>query len=364
VYVASLQGGTPRRLTTDHVRIHGLAWTPDGREVVFSSRRRSALSTLWRVRVSGSDPPSRVGGVLDESVWPSIARTSPEGEFRIAYQSVVQSVNLVQWEKGPGGGATPARVCPSSRFDWFAQLSPDGRRIAFSSTRSGSNNIWICEPGGQAHQVTFFDGAYMDSPRWSPDGNRLVFTSHENGSREVFLMDLETQGLRPLTHEASDEGRASFSRDGKWVYLRSNRSGRNEIWKMAATGGAARQITHTGAVEGFESPDGKLLYFTRDRPQLGVWSVPVEGGTEVKAVEGVRDGRWAVSLEGIHFVTVEPPFEIMTYRFDTKRVTRAYRLPKDATVWAGFTAAYDGSSVVWPQTVRESSDIAVLDGIR
>jgi hypothetical protein len=133
---------------------------------------------------------------------------------------------------------------------------------------------------------------------------------------------------------------------------------------MPAGGGPARQITRTGALEGFESPDGKLLYFVREWPRLGVWSVSSEGEGEVFVTDEVRDGQWAVTRNGIYFVALKAPPEIMLYRFDTRKIEPVYRIPGSFTTWSGFTASMDGSSFVWPQTIRESSDIAVLDGVR
>jgi Tol biopolymer transport system component len=164
--------------------------------------------------------------------------------------------------------------------------------------------------------------------------------------------------------ESSDEGRGSYSRDGRWIYFRSDRSGRNEIWKMPAEGGAARQVTRNGAMEGFESPDGKLLYFVRERPELGLWSVPVGGGQEARVTDGVRDTRWAVSRDGIRYVTVRAPYEVMLYRYESGKTESIHRIPSGTSVWSGFSASFEGDVLVWPQTVRDSSDIAILDGVR
>lgn len=308
---------------------------------------------MWRVNASGRSAPERVAGVIDESVWPSAAKSSANG-VRIVYQTVLETVNLTRWPDS-------SRVCPSTRREGHAQISPDGRQVAFSSNRGGSSNLWICEPDGTARQITFFPGSYTDSPRWSPDGNRIVFTSHGNGSRELFLADLKTGEIRTLTNDPSDEGRDSFSRDGKHLYFRSNRSGANEIWKMPIDGGRAKQITTKGAMEGFESPDGKLLYYVKDRPRLGVWSVPCEGGEEAFGTEGVRDTRWSVARDGIYFVTPQPPFEVRLYRFDKKATILIHSMPAARSIWAGFAAAFDGKSILWPETVTESIDLAVLD---
>jgi Tol biopolymer transport system component len=360
LWVAPWKGGPPRQVTFDRKRIAGIAWMPDSRSLVFSSDRDSAVHSLWQVVLDGTDQPVRLAGPVDESVWPSVARLA-SGGYRVAYQAVRHSVNLHRLKLNAGAQAQPEPICPSTRFDWHSQLSPDGKRVAFSSNRSGFSNIWICEAGSEDKQVTQFSGSYTDSPRWSPSGDWLLFTSRLGDSREVFSVDLRTGELQPVTRDPADDGRASYSRDGLSIYFRSNRSGRNQIWRMPAAGGEPVQITRTGAMEGFESPDGKLFYFTKDRPQLGVWSVPVNGGKETKVVDGPRDTRWAVAQDGIYWVTHQAPFRVHRYSFVAQRTEVLATLPDKVNIWAGFSVSWDGRVAVWPQTVLDSSDIGILD---
>jgi Tol biopolymer transport system component len=231
----------------------------------------------------------------------------------------------------------------------------------FSSNRSGASNIWVCEEDGRARQLTQFLEAYTDSPRWSPSGDKILLTTRLGESREVLELDLKTNRIRQITDHPADDGRATYSRDGTTIFFRSDRSGRNEIWRVPASGGEARQLTKNGAMEGFGSPDGKLLYYTKDRPQLGVWSIPIAGGPETKVTGEVRDTRWAVADDGIYYLTTVAPLRIMRYAFATRQTTEVAQLPGSAQVWAGFSASPDGKVFVWPQTALDSSDIAILD---
>jgi hypothetical protein len=114
-------------------------------------------------------------------------------------------------------------------------------------------------------------------------------------------------------------------------------------------------------MEGFESPNGALLYIVKECPILGVWSIPAEGGPETPVLDGIQDTRWAVARDGIYFAALKPPLEILRYRFDTRRTESVYRIRSAAAMWAGFTVSYDGRIFAWPQTVRDSSDILILD---
>jgi Tol biopolymer transport system component len=84
----------------------------------------------------------------------------------------------------PGRGATgpdrePKKLIASSGGDWNPDYSPDGRRIAFDSSGSGVDNIWVCNSdGSDPLQLTSLERV-AGTPRWSPDGRRIVFDSVE-----------------------------------------------------------------------------------------------------------------------------------------------------------------------------------------
>jgi len=156
-------------------------------------------------------------------------------------------------------------------------LSPDGRRLLFSSERSGFAEIHVADTNG-SHQValTSMGPTSMGSPRWSPDGSRVVFDRYEHGHSSIFTMSTEGGKPRRMTGEDTSDIRPSFSRDGKWIYFSSSRSGNTEVWKMPAGGGTAQQVTHgASGADAFESPDGRELYYYSAK---GLWALPLVGG--------------------------------------------------------------------------------------
>ena len=129
---------------------------------------------------------------------------------------------------GPGvATGPPARFIASTRLDAAAQYSPDGKRIAFESDRSGVHGIWVSDADG-SNAVELFSraGAGSGTARWSPDGQRIAFDSNPEGNLDIYV--IRASGGKPirLTTDPADDDAPSWSRDGNWVYFASKRTGR------------------------------------------------------------------------------------------------------------------------------------------
>jgi Tol biopolymer transport system component/predicted Ser/Thr protein kinase len=302
VWVQPTDGGTARQLTFGHYNeCCGLAWSPDADELFFSVNGYFVVGRMYRVGIEG-DSPQPVAG-LGEAVGPPSLRKD-----RMAYVQFKQrfSQDILRVPRRDAlGASTPERLIASSEPDASVAYSPDGRRIAFGSWRSGAPNIWVSDANGKDPvQLTFFD-THSGSPHWSPNGRRVVFDSQESGNWNIYVVDSEGGVPDRLTDEPSDEVRGTFSRDGRWIYFTSNRSGRWQIWKMRVDGGEAAQVTRGGGVYAEESWDGRYVYYSKSGSDGTVWRVPVDGGEEVEFVRGPTSSyNWTLSETGIYYMTL------------------------------------------------------------
>jgi len=274
VYVQAVAGGPPRRLTFDNVKVHGLAWEPDGRHLVFSSNRGGPFG-LWRAGIDGGSPePVPSAGHQAYSM-----DMSRDGR-RLVYQEWDGQVDLFTLDTAVPG-ALPQQVTFTTRSDWSPAVSVDGRRIAFVSDRTGSNEIWVADfDGGNGLKLTAFGGPYLGDPTWSPDGRELVFDAPAvDGNFDLYTVDAGGGAPRRLTTDTAEDRFPHFSPDGSWIYFSSRRSGAWEIWRMPAAGGGAEQVTFKGGYYSQLARDGRV-YFTRiDRP--GIWRAMPGGDPEL-----------------------------------------------------------------------------------
>src|SRR5262249_50433764 len=145
LYLLRLDGdAAPRRLTFDNTSILGLAWTSNGSEIVFASRRGSSIFSLWRISVAGGTP-ERLPTIGQSVISPAISR---QGN-RVAYTQTLDDQNIWRLELDAAGRAGAATSLISSTLDDNGpDYSPDGREGVFASKRSGGYGIWSCGSDG------------------------------------------------------------------------------------------------------------------------------------------------------------------------------------------------------------------------
>jgi Tol biopolymer transport system component len=267
--------GEPKRLTFENQLVVSPVWTLDGREIIFSSGQYLNPS-LFRIAVSGSVKPQRLAGVGEDGAVLAISHHAR----RLVYTRELIDGNIWRLEvPGPRGKiSSPMKLISSTRFDEQAQFSPNGKKIAFDSNRTGSLQIWICDSdGSHAQQLTSL-GVSSGSPHWSPDGERIAFTSKAEGRFDIFVTGSSGGGKpTPITSDRADDFSPRWSRDERWIYFASNRSGEYQVWKAPAGGGEAVRVTRKGGFVALESPDGQWVYYTKSLAS-SLWRMPREGG--------------------------------------------------------------------------------------
>jgi serine/threonine protein kinase len=365
--------GRLRRLDSPHGLPRQPVWTADGKGVVFANG--STVNThLWRVAADGNTPARDLSAVGEVAYQPAVASRGD----RLAYVRDFNNVDIWSVTVTPNGKAgPPAQIIASPRSSWIRPggVSPDGKRIAFESDRSGPYGIWVANiDGSRAIFLTDVSG----SPAWSPDAHEIAFDSRRDNNGEIYVISADGGPARRVTTK-SDNLHPSWSRDGKWIYFDSNRTGRFEVFKVSPLGGEEVQVTRNGGFASQESPDGKFLFYTHGRGfSVPLFKAPLTGGQEVEVLPAVHDRWWGVNNYGIWFIeaaapTFDPGLWLMEtpsaghgslrfLNFATGIVTTAATIPKSPA--GGVAISGDGNTLVYNQVDHQATEIRLVENFR
>ena len=313
LFLVPLRGGNPVRLTFDSREIQGESWLD--RDTLLYSSNRLGNFRLWQERRWASSPLSvAVGGAQPQ--WPAV---SPDGHW-LAFVEPVSAASIWRLNLSAGQDFAPESFLSSAARDYSPNFSPDRKKVAFVSDRSGSAQIWIADSDGlDVKQLTNFRGSSLGSPHWSPNSRRLVFDGGLNKEVAIWLVDADGGNLHRMNNSGDEQYMPSWSHDGQWVYFSSKKSG--HLWKQKPATGEAFELTNDGFIDATESSDGQTIYIQKIHG--GIWRLPASGGTPAPIPElaGVLPGRyWTVRGDVLYFVRQETsPYQITAFDLATKR---------------------------------------------
>jgi len=241
-------------------------------------------------------PDRKIEFTTDEATWLSLSLT-PDGKT-IIFELLGDLYSL------PVSGGEAQPVTSGMAFDSQPSVSPDGKRLAFISDRSGSENLWVSNlDGSDAKALSKDHEGDFQSPSWTPDGDYILVSrkreavaTHEiwmyniQGGSGVQVTKAEPKPDTPRAQQHRAEGVVA-SPDGKYFYY-ARRNGNFSynvtfpLWQIVRrdrTTGDEDVITDApgSAFRPELSPDGKLLVFgTRQDAQTGLRVRDLESGEE------------------------------------------------------------------------------------
>jgi Tol biopolymer transport system component len=242
LFVISTDGTGERQLTTSPDDKGALAWTADGKQILFSTFANDT-SHLHAIDPDGTKQ-REIAKVTGRG--PTL---SPDGT-RLLYMTGTWTATRLMLSASDGSQAR--QITDGSSIAWNNQWSPDGKRIAFTSRSDPKSELAIFlmnADGTGRRQLSHFAGGSGNAqwPVWSPDGHQLAVQVNrlQEHAGHIWIIDATTGDAHKLgAHDQPylDETPAWFP-DGTRIAFQSNRTGKMEVWVMNADGSGARQIT-------------------------------------------------------------------------------------------------------------------------
>jgi serine/threonine protein kinase len=159
----------------------------------------------------------------------------------------------------------PTRFTFDASLDQRPIWSPDGRRVAFASNRSGVYNLYTKASNGAGAEELLLESDQIKAPHdWSPDGQFLLYRSTDSATNtDLWVLPL-SGGKKPFLFLKTpfEERDGQFSPDGKWIAYQSNESGQFEIYVQPFPGpGGKFQISTNGGAQPRWNKNGKEIFF-------------------------------------------------------------------------------------------------------
>ncbi len=245
---------------------------------------------LKRQRLTG-DPVTIADGLIDYAL--SVSATG-----LVAYRTGAGSVRRqLTWFDRAG---KPRGVLgdPDETL-LFPSLSPDGQRALVTRTVQGNQNIWLLD-GTRTSRLTF-DPSHDFFPVWSPDGRSIAFTSTRGGSDDLYRQAVDGSGTAVLLVASSQpKAPTDWSRDGRFLLYQSiDPQTKHDLWVLPMTGDQKPWVflkTPFDEANGQFSPDGRFVAYESD--ESGRFEIYIRPFTPAGEAGNLAGGQWQISTDG------------------------------------------------------------------
>lgn len=316
ITTVQVKTGTEQQLTSEKWNaIETICWLHDGSGLVVTASEPERRNTqIWLA----SYPTGEVRRITNDLNNYQNASLTTDGANLV---TVINEGTSDVWVAAVRDTNRATQIT-SNRFDGVSGIdwTPDGR-IVHGSRVSGTADLWIMNADGREDRQLTANAGLNLFTKVSPDGRYIAFMSTRTGETNLWRMDIDGANQKQLTHGNNDFN-PHFTPDGQWVVYTSGTGEKTSIWKVPVDGGEPIQLTDYTSGGGAVSPkDGKIIcWFIDERatprrmrtgvlaPEGGaptaVFDLPQYSGTFGPGFYG-QVVRWAVDGRALTYIVTK-----------------------------------------------------------
>lgn len=311
VFIVDLSTSVTREFQPDFAAAIDPVWSPDGKHILFVGLKdpQNYESMDWWIAPVSGGPATMCPVLTEENFFTPFAwvgdRVYVSGDWEAG-----DRLGQVRIDSGTLRPVSPPARLTSSANDENAPSVAAGR-LVFSSVSENSDLYRLAlesEPAGAAAspQRLTRDGGRQIPRSITPDGKRIVFTSDRAGTTQLWALDLDPPRERPLTSGGAFKAFAALSPDGRSVAWTADSASTHDLFITPFAGGLPVRVGTNATRPGVWSADSRFLIYT-SAPNLRLLDVAAHRDTEyLKAPAGLilqtislsNDGRWLAFIAG------------------------------------------------------------------
>ncbi|HET6348362.1 MAG TPA: DPP IV N-terminal domain-containing protein, partial [Candidatus Krumholzibacteria bacterium] len=243
-------GGASKEITTENETYLLPAWAPDGRRIVYGRDSGG----IWIVDEHSGKKREILP--LENTTAPVVAK-----DGRILYDKSSHQTDLYIQDLN---GKEQKRLTFNTKDNFDAQISPDGREIAYMSSRTGNDELFIIDRAtGNERQLTSREADDF-GPSWSPDGRQLAFASNQDGPNRLWVATVDGGALRMLGENEIVDESPVWASDGKSIAIISRDGPKRALFFVNPSDGTKRKVLDNVSKFSLMPDPGYVIYATED----------------------------------------------------------------------------------------------------